>query len=269
MWRMPCCPIVARDVEDLLARRADAREMRRGCKRRGLLDARDDVVRASARRAVGTVGHGNESRLQSSQPLHRLPTASAPSPRPSAGRTRRTPSGVRAAGWLQRRFGPRFFRSSCSYPVWVGLQPDAASPTCRSGFSPTPSLRRASATSRCASSVSTGCTRRHSRPARANQFTQRRNGIRRARRRQRVEVFDDHGAPAILQRAGDLAERRGRASRRRQHAIDRYGVEQRPGKRQVVHVAALQLAVTEPGAIHVRARPAAAHCSKCRSRLRA
>jgi hypothetical protein len=85
-------------------------------------------------------------------------------------------------------------------------------------------------------------------------FAQRRDRIRRAGGAQRVEVFDDDRAAAVLQRARDLAERRCRPLRRREHAIRCDRIEQRSRERQVVHVAALQFAMTEPRSVHVGAR---------------
>ena len=91
-------------------------------------------------------------------------------------------------------------------------------------------------------------------PGAREPFAQRRNRIRRARGAERIEIFDDDRAPAVLQRACDLAERRSGTLRSREDAIDGHRVEQRARERQVVHVATLQLAVTEPGAVNVGTR---------------
>ena len=91
-------------------------------------------------------------------------------------------------------------------------------------------------------------------PGARKPFAQRRDRIRRARRTERIEVFDDDRAPAILQSACDFAERCSWALRGREDSIDGDRVEQRASEWQVVHVATLQLAMTEPGSVNVGAR---------------
>ena len=54
-------PIGARDLDEFLARRADAGEMRRAGERRLALDAVHDMVRALASRAVRAVGDRDEA----------------------------------------------------------------------------------------------------------------------------------------------------------------------------------------------------------------
>ena len=61
-----------------------------------LQDARDDVVRALARRAVGAVGHRNEARRQRREALDRRPERLLPWRHRSAERTRTTPPPARA-----------------------------------------------------------------------------------------------------------------------------------------------------------------------------
>jgi hypothetical protein len=66
-------PIVAGDSQYFLARRADTGQMRSGGQRGALLYLRDDVVSARASRAVGTVSHRHEARLQRRQAFDRSP----------------------------------------------------------------------------------------------------------------------------------------------------------------------------------------------------
>ena len=57
-------PIAARDLVDLVARGADAGEMRGGLDRGLAQDARDGGMGALAGRAAGAIGHGDEIRAQ-------------------------------------------------------------------------------------------------------------------------------------------------------------------------------------------------------------
>ncbi len=68
---------------------------------------------------------------------------------------------------------------------------------------------------------------------------------------QPVKVFNDNEARTCRERARDLCQSGHGPFRLRQHAIDRGDIEQRRTERQVVHVAMLQLAMAEPGAVHV------------------
>src|SRR5690606_29503933 len=67
-----------------------------------------------------------------------------------------------------------------------------------------------------------------------------------------VEVFYEHQAPTRSQHARDLAKREQRSLRVGEHAICRDGVEGARGKRQVVHVALVQLAMVQACTMHVR-----------------
>ena len=66
-------PVAARDVEDLLARRADAGQVRGRRKRGFAQDAGDRVVRALAGRPVRTVGDRYEARRERRETLDGLP----------------------------------------------------------------------------------------------------------------------------------------------------------------------------------------------------
>jgi hypothetical protein len=66
-------PVTARNLQDFLAGRAHAREVRRR-RQRGLVeDSRHDIVRALARRPVGAIGHRDEARIERREPLQRDP----------------------------------------------------------------------------------------------------------------------------------------------------------------------------------------------------
>src|SRR4051812_37660229 len=66
-------PVVTCDIENLFAWRTDASEMWGSGERRGFLNFGDDVVSATARRAVGAISHRDETRLQRDEALDRLP----------------------------------------------------------------------------------------------------------------------------------------------------------------------------------------------------
>ena len=73
MFRTPSVPIIARDLVDFLAGRADAGQMRRGRQRGFLEDPLDRRVGALSGRSAGAVGDRDEARLQRLEGLDRLP----------------------------------------------------------------------------------------------------------------------------------------------------------------------------------------------------
>ena len=73
MWRTPGVPVLARDVEDLLAGRRTQVRCAAGAERGLVEDAPHGGVRALARRATGTVGHRHETRRQRSEPFDGAP----------------------------------------------------------------------------------------------------------------------------------------------------------------------------------------------------
>src|SRR5690606_18885233 len=93
------------------------------------------------------------------------------------------------------------------------------------------------------------------REAAANEpLAQHVDGIRMNRLMKCIEVFDEDEPSFGFQRTRDFRERHERSVRGREQPIQRHGVKRRLRERQVVHVALLELAMTEPGAVNVRAR---------------
>ncbi len=66
-------PIATRDIEHFAARRPYASQMRRTGERRLTLDARNEAMRALARRPVRAIRHRNKTGRERREPLNRLP----------------------------------------------------------------------------------------------------------------------------------------------------------------------------------------------------
>src|ERR1700733_13989575 len=64
----PLVPVLSRDVQNLAATRANARQMRRSDQRSLPLDTRDNVVSALTSRAVRPVCNGDEARRERRKP---------------------------------------------------------------------------------------------------------------------------------------------------------------------------------------------------------